>query len=469
MEVPRKTGAWTFFSGVTVLLLLLSFSVHTQLKSVRGPDGSTQWPASGSAVKSKASVVGEDFPIYYTAGKVARARGDRTLYYPAPDGGKLSLRNLLDTVPPQTAWGRIAAASGFQSTGRFMAPPFTALLAAPITALRPRTALLLWRVATVLELTIAVYLICILLQGSWSLSGFFLVSAAAALSFFPLVETLYQGQVDAVVLLLWVLGVWLVHTKSPYSSAFCFALATMIKASPVLVVGVFLLRRQWRWLAAYIVWMCAFLAAGVWQLGWQNHTFWLSRVLPILSGGVPYFASKSLPSFLSELYLRQVPLEVQGLPSIPAALRVLTKALSLLLYSGTLYYFWHRCRSAKHLVYELTVLPLVILLASPESFRHHYLLATLPLLYLWYKSQAWVSGHVVFRLALLGIATTIIGTLFIDYVIVSVRSAKIDLLLSGLYPAATILLLYVASLVPSEESEKTLVLQVVSTSRSAAA
>src|SRR5262249_44982473 len=147
-----------------------------------------------------------------------------------------------------------------------------------------------------------------------------------------------------------------------------------------------------------------------------------------------------------------VPLGVQGLPSIPIALRLLNKCLSLVLYSGTVYYFWHRCRSAKNLVYELTMLPLVILVASPESFRHHYLLAVLPLLCLWFRSPEWVSGHVVLRLAVLGIATMIIGTPFADYVIVSERSSAIDLLLAGLYPAATILLMYVASAVPSEET-----------------
>lgn len=452
MEVSRKSDLWALFSGVTVVLLLLSSVVQRQLQSFRGPDGSSQWPENGSVVKWKAYVVGEDFPIYYTAGKVALARGDRTLYYPAPDGGKVSIRDLLDTVPRQTEWGRIAAASGFHSTARFMAPPFTALLAAPMTVLRPRTALLLWRLASVLLLTVAVYLICVLFEGSWRLSGFFLVSVTAAFCFFPLVETLYQGQVDALVLFLWVLGIYLVQAKSPYSSAFCFALATMVKASPALAVGLFLLRRQWRWLAAYTAWMCALLVVGVWQLGWQNHAFWFSRVLPMLSGGVPYFASKSLPSFISELYLWQVPLEVQGLPSIPAALRMLNTGLSLLLYSGTLYYFWHRCRSAKNLVYELTILPLVILLASPESFRHHYLLAILPLLCLWFRSREWFSGHVVLRLAVLGIATMVIGTSFTDYVIVSVRSSALDLLLTGLYPAVTILLMYIANVFPSEES-----------------
>jgi len=447
-----KYKLWELFSGSTVLLLFLSCVVQRQLQSFRGQDGSSQLPQNSAVVRGGAHAVGEDFSIYYVAGKVALGHGDRTLYYPADDGGKLSFRNLLDAVPRQTAWGRIAAASGFQTTGRFMAPPFTALLAAPLTLLPPRTALLVWRLTSVLLLTASVYFMCVLLGGTWRLSGVFVIGVAAAFSFFPMIETLYQGQVDALVLLLWVLGVYFVQTESPYSSAFCFALATMIKASPLLVVGLFLLRKRWRWLATYAIWVCVFLIAGVWRLGWQNHVFWFSRVLPILSGGVPYFASKSLPSFVTDLYLRQVPLDVRNLPAIPAVVRWANRALSLLLYCGTLSYFWHRCRSARKLVYELMVLPLVILLASPESFRHHYLLAALPLLYLWLTSREWVGDRVALRLAALGIATLVIGTPFPDYVITSVRNSGIDLLLTSLYSAATILLIWFASKVPLSDN-----------------
>jgi len=447
-----KCELWELFSGLTVLLLILSSVVQRQLQNFRGQDGSSQWPQNRAVVRWRAYAVGEYFSIYYVAGKVALGHGDRTLYYPADDGVKLSFRNLLDAVPRQTAWGRIAAASGFQTTDRFMAPPFTALLAAPLTMLPPGAALLVWRLTSILLLTASVYFMCVLFGGTWRLSGLFVIGVAAAFSFFPMIETLYQGQVDALVLLLWVLGVYCVQTESPYSSAFCFALATMIKASPILVVGLFLLRRRWRWLAAYAICMCVFLVAGVWRLGWQNHVFWFTRVIPILSGGVPYFASKSLPSFVTDLYLLQVPLDVRNLPTIPAVVRWANRALSLLLYCGALSYFWHCCRSARELVYELTVLPLVILLAAPESFRHHYLLAALPLLYLWLRSREWVGDRLALRLAALGIATLVIGTPFLDYVIASVRNSGIDLLLASLYSTATIVLIWFASDVPLSDN-----------------
>lgn len=441
-ETRRKKDVWLFFACSTVLLLLLSPVAQRQLQDFRGLRAS--------------DIVGEDFSIYYVAAKVARQPSDRLLYYPADDGRKLSVRNLLDAVPSDTPWGKVARSAGFRDTGRFMAPPFTALLLEPLTLMRPAMALLLWRLASILMLVAATYFTCALVDGYRQRAVLFVVSVAAMLSFFPFLETLYQGQVDALVLLLWVLGVYLVKAKSPIRSALCFALATLIKASPILAIGFFLLRRQWRWLTAYALWMGAFVGAGIWQLGWQNHLFWFTRVTPVLAGGVPYFASKSLPSFILETYLHQVPLATSSLPYIPAGLYELNKAVSFMLYAGALFYFWKRDRSARHLTYELAVLPLIILLSSPESFRHHYLLAAFPILYLWGKSREWDGRWAVFHWAALGLTTLIIGTIFLDYPIVYVRHAWLDVSLSAFVPGATILLIYIACarLTPDQASSE---------------
>ena len=149
MEIRTNQGLWNLFACSTVLLLLLSSVAQRQLQSFHA---SIQPPKE----------VGEDFPIYYSAGKIARLHGDRTLYYPAPNGERLTVRNLLDPVPPNTTWSRVAEASGFHNTGRFMAPPFMALLDEPFALMRPATALLAWRLASTLMLVVAIYLSIIL-------------------------------------------------------------------------------------------------------------------------------------------------------------------------------------------------------------------------------------------------------------------------------------------------------------------
>jgi len=104
----------------------------------------------------------------------------------------------------------------------------------------------------------------------------------------------------------------------------------------------------------------------------------------------------------------------------------------LCLFFGMLLQFWKKSASAKYLVNELAVLPLVILLISPESFRHHYLLAAFPLLYLWVKSRGrateWSSVH----WTALALSSLIIGTVFTDYIITGVRNPLLDLFLTSL-------------------------------------
>jgi hypothetical protein len=179
-----------FLSCSTALLILLLTTAGHQLQNFRAPTG-------------ERITVGEDFQTYYTAGKVARQAGDRQLYYPTGGAEKPSARNLLDSVAPETPWGQIAKSSGFKTTGQFMAPPFTAILMEPLALLDPRMSLLLWRLASAVMLMVALYFILQLSVESGSLPIALMASAGVALSFFPLTETVYQGQVDALLLLLW--------------------------------------------------------------------------------------------------------------------------------------------------------------------------------------------------------------------------------------------------------------------------
>jgi Glycosyltransferase family 87 len=420
---------WLFLSCSTALLILWSATVQRQFQSFRGTQDQT-------------AIVGEDFAIYYTAGKVARQVGDRQLYYPNRREGELSARNLLDSIAPETRWGQTAQSSGFHTTGRFMAPPFTAILMEPLTLMSPQKALLIWRQASTLMLIAALYFILRLsgIAESWPIA--LVASAGWALALFPFTEMIYQGQVDALMLLLWTLGAYLAQKQQPVWSALSFALATMIKVNPALVCGVFLIRRQWRWLAAYLFWLAVLLGIGTSQLGWQNHLLWARTVAPIISCGVPYFASKSLPTLITNIYLHTVPLETANLPYLPKALCFFNKGLSLALYCGTLFYFWKKNKSASNLVYELAVMGLVILLISPEAFRHHFVVAILPVLYLWMRSRFGTGRTATLHWAVLAFFTLSIGTVFPDYLITRFRNPLLDLSLSAIVPAATMLLVY---------------------------
>ncbi len=280
---------------VVVLLLILGAHLQRLLQQYR-------YTTNGS---SATSVTPDDFPVYYTGAIVAGQPGDHRLYYPA---GKERL--LLGSVSPDTSWGRTARGAGFDRTLHFVYPPFTALLLRPLGFARWQTSLLAWRIVLSVLMLASIYL-TLLLGGKDNLLLKFVLGVAAVFSFFPFIETIFQGQIDPVIVFLWVAGVYLIRADRPVWSALCFALGTMVKVSPVVVVGLFLLRRQWKWLISYVSWMVFLMGVAVWRLGWENHTLWFTRVLPELSHGIAYFANKSPAALIFDLYLHRVPVVSQ--------------------------------------------------------------------------------------------------------------------------------------------------------------
>jgi glycosyl transferase family 87 len=375
-----------------------------------------------------------DFPVYYVAAHVAGQHGgDRRLYFPFDN----PFATLLGKVPKETAWNRTAQAHGFEKgTMAFIYPPFGALLLRPLSYLQWPLALLFWRIIMSAMVLASIYLALLLIDTAEPLAPF-IILVAATFSFFPFTETIYQGQIDPIILLCWVGGVYLIKEDRPVWSALLFAIGTLIKVSPVVVVGVFLLRRQWKWLASYAGWCVFLLGISIWRLGWENHWIWATKVLPALSQGVPYYANKSLSALIYEVYLWRVPLDIDM--GMPHWLVRIFSILNVLLYGATLFYFWRRTRGKSAITYELTVLALLTLVISPVAWRHHFLLALLPLIVLWFRSRDDWRDWLV-----LAASTLAIGTVFVDYIIVAVRVPFVDLLLAALLPCTSLLLLIVA-------------------------
>lgn len=403
---------------LVVFLLILSAQLQRFLQQYKE---STE---SGSAPTAAPS----DFAVYYTAAVIARQNGHPALYYPAGKEG-----TLLASVPSDTPWGKTARAIGFDSTMHFIYPPFAALLLEPLGMARWQISLLAWRLALSALMLISIYL-TLLLAGKDQLLLKFVIAAAAVFCFFPFIETLFQGQIDPIILLLWVAGIYLLRQNWPIWSALCFALGTMMKVSPVLVVGLFLLRRQWKWLFGYVAWIALLAGISVWQLGWQNHVLWFTQILPGLSRGVAYYANKAPAALIFEMYLHRVPIVTAD--DVPSWLVTIVKGISLIAYCGVLFYFWKKNRRPTSLVYELVTLALVAILISPVSWRHHYVLTLIPLIYLWLKPEERGRDTVV-----LAATTLAMGTAFPDYVMVVWPNPALDLLLSSLIPITAVLFL----------------------------
>ncbi len=111
---------------------------------------------------------------------------------------------------------------------------------------------------------------------------------------------------------------------------------------------------------------------------------------------------------------------------------------NLIVYCGVLLYFWRKNHRPTAIVYELVTLALVTVLISPVSWRHHYILVLIPLIYMWVRlARCWRDAIV------LAATTLAMGAVFPDYVVVASYKPVLDLALASLIPVTSFLLLLV--------------------------
>jgi hypothetical protein len=117
-------------------------------------------------------------------------------------------------------------------------PPFLASVLAPLCYLSPQLAFLLWRELTLFLLVFSIYFGLKWLRAA-PFAPVFVLAVAAGISFFPFLETMSTGNVGVLLFFLWTLGIFFVDRKLPVWSALCFAIGTMIKLTPAVVVPLF--------------------------------------------------------------------------------------------------------------------------------------------------------------------------------------------------------------------------------------
>jgi glycosyl transferase family 87 len=414
-----STDRRILWGSSAALMLLLGGYLQQEWRALAADRPDERWRSAS----------GSDFAVYYVAGRVARGEGGGRLYQGTPNAA---------IVDPHSPWLEVARSSGVVAETPFQYPPLFALLVRPLTHLPLEWAFFAWRQASTLAVVLAIYLALANFRAT-PRAPVFVVAVAAALASFPFVETTELGQVGGLVLLLWTLGVCFADRGRAIPGAFCFALGTIAKLTPAFVVPLFLLRKQWRWLAAYAGWMTLFLVIGIWQLGWENHVTFFSQVLPAMSCGLASSRNKSLVTMVQSLYFGDAFYEPSQTPTVPLGVCWLGKAVSLGLYCVVLIYVCARRKDARHLGYEVSVLALVSLLVSPLTWRHHYLLSLLPLLYLW--SAADVRSLSRRDCALLFLATLAIGTPFPHYLLGLVRHPVLQVMVTSAMPAGALALL----------------------------
>jgi len=425
---PRDPRRWYVFACLTILGLALTSNIESSAER---------------AFTTTDDLIPVDFPVFYVGGKVALQRGATPLYYPPADRSQ-GYKLLYEYADDATPWAQMARANGFPQILRFTNPPFSALLMAPLAMMPWQSAYILWEIIIIILTAATIFLTLRLLPSGPELETFVLMFAAVCF-FFPIRNTLVFGQANVTVLFVWTLGVYLLKRQRPMSSAWCFALGTVLKVSPVVAVPLLALRRQWRWLAAYVAGIVAFTGASIWTLGWQTNRTWLKAIYPSISSGLGNILNRSFAGLVDALcgprYFANLTATTEW--PVPRGLSLFEMACGLAIGLGFIFWCWRRRRDAKGLVDELILLPLVYLLAAPFSWPHHFVLALLPLTYLWAKARAATSAELV----ALFLSTLVLGTELPMYIAAytSGGSPHLIIVAIALWPAATCAIIWVGT------------------------
>ena len=437
---------WLFFLLVTLFSLWFSGYVQREIR-IFHPGQAT---------------VFFDFNVYYTAGLVARSSSsssaDKRLYSyrevlaPGDPPEKVVVNPQLQPPDPDSTYGRFAEQTG--SGGQYLYPPFFSLTAVPLTYLPFEKAKIIWHVFIFLLACASVFIAVKLLYEDYlevALVGLVIIMTMEFT--LPMQDLLFVGNITSIILFLSAAGLYL-HKKYPAVGALFFALAMIIKLTPVVFVPLMLLRRQWKWLIAFCCWSVLLWGISLWQLGWQNHVEFFTRVMPAMSGGIPHPDNRSLSTvfqvistgkFLTEDEIRRdehlFPPEIPGL---------LFKASAGITFLGLLIFFRHNNKTDSQLYTEVLLLLLWSIIFSPVGLRYTYLLAVFPIVFAWLHPLTKNASSL--HLSLLSAATFMIFSILPSYGLVMPLSFPVHLILFLMMPVGVILCIwYLITLLKSRD------------------
>lgn len=434
--------SWKLFLFITLASLWFSGYVQRELSTYRTVEPEDLY----------------DFRVYYIAAQVARSDTDRRLYSyretqdPRDPSRTTVVNPQMQPFNPDSTYGRFAGRVNTE-IGQYLYPPFFSLAVVPFTYLPYEKAKIIFHVLVFLLACASLFI-----TASFFYEDYLTLAVAGGVAVLiaefthPMRDVLMVSNVGTLILFLTVAGIWL-HERYPSFGALCFALAVLIKLTPVVVVPLMIIRREWRWLAAFSLWSLLLLGVSVWQLGWQNHLEFVTRVMPAMSDGILLSSNRSLSTFLYALWegrflsLEEVRAGARlSVPWLPAALFKIAAAASL---GALLLLFWRRRRPGTPPHLEILILTLWSVIFAPVSYRHYYVLALAPALFAWLHPST-REAATARQLALLSAATFMVFSILPNYAFTAATSFPVQLALFLVMPAGvTIYIWYLLTLLKS--------------------
>lgn len=389
-----------------------------------------------------------DFNVYYTGGLVARSDTDKRLYSykeiqdPNQPSEKVVVNPQLQSPEPDSTFGYFAKQTG--ADGQYLYPPFFSMTIVPLTYLSFEKAKILWHVFIFLLAGAAVFLTVRLLYEDYLTIALIAGVAVMMMEFtLPMQDLLFGSNITSIILFFSVAGLCL-HKKYPTFGALFFALAVIIKLTPIVIVPLMVVRKQWKWLIAFCCWSVLLWGLSIWQLGWQNHREFVTQVMPAMSSGIPHPDNRSLSTVIYAVSLGKFLTydEIrQGEYIFPPRTPILLfKMLALVTFLGLLIFFWYTNKSNSQLHIEVLLLLLWSIIFSPVGLRYSYLLAVSPIVFAWLHPLTKKASSM--RLLLLSIATFTIFSVLPSYGLVVTDSFPIHLVLVSVMPIGVILCMW---------------------------
>jgi hypothetical protein len=261
-------------------------------------------------------------------------------------------------------------------------PPTSVLLALPFAFLDHSDAFLAWALLSLAALALSLWIVVRQLGirfTAWSLLP--LVTLLLICS--PFRQHMNQGQINLILLPL-ITGAWAAERSGrPGWAGVFLGLATAIKLFPGFLFVYYLLRGRWKVLWAGALSFLAVTGLTVAVLGVGTYHEYVVNVLPEVGHFRDFWLNASLPGLWSKLFDAphndEIPL--MHSPELEAALTALSCLAVLAVFT------WVVWRARSPAEYDVTFgLALVaMLLVSPITWDHYFLLLLVPLAVLWVR------------------------------------------------------------------------------------
>jgi hypothetical protein len=272
-------------------------------------------------------------------------------------------------------------------------PPTSVLLAVPLAGLDYPDAVFVWNLLSLGALGVSLWLVGRELKISWPLWSLF-PAVALLLLCNPLRQQVNHGQLNLVLLLL-LTGTWVAYRSGrPVWAGYLLAAATAVKLFPGFFFLFFALQRQWKIVIVGIISLAILTGLTAAILGVETYQSYIQDVLPQLQRFRSDWINASLVGFWSKLFdLAPEQVRIQEWwpsPTLAHAGAFLCCAMVVAVWAMVV---WRaRTLEARDQAFGLTVT--AMLLVSPMTWDHYFLLLLIPLVVLWTRLPAagWVRA-----------------------------------------------------------------------------